>query len=191
MSSTRLTKEMREAVALKIIEDTIGKNDEKIEKRRNDFSVKVYNTIYPKTMRDKMYALPDGWLPESDSFMVQFGASSMGYCRRALTEKKRFLASHKHSHSQCIAVYDDAHPLTKEHDEITKALYEQNEKKRDAYSKTMSILNSCHTTKQLKDLWPEVAKYIEGYEPKEERTTAIVPVTGELNALLGLKTKAA
>ena len=185
--STRIT----ERLGLQVIEHIIaGAFDEKeaaIEQQRFDFSVQVYEDLYDDSTRKEMEALPNGWLVESDTFNVQFGATSSGYCRRNLQKKKRFLAKHKESHSQCLKVYEESHPLAVAHDNLTKAQESLKEEKYRAIASAKSLVFSCRTTKQLKELWPEIKKYIEPYESVEERTTtALAPITTELNKILGL-----
>jgi hypothetical protein len=188
MKSTRLTKEMKRAITEKILVDAYKGRIDALENDRLDFSEVVYKDIYKKDL-PQMDALPSGWLPESCEFMVQFGSQQTGFCRRMLREPKRFLGSDKKSHRQCLKIYDDNHKFTKIHDELT----ERKELGKQEYSASkreiISILDSCSTTKQAKEAWPEIEKYIENFEPVKERITQIVPIMGDLNERLGLVAK--
>ena len=185
--STKLTKYLRDSICRQIIKDSFDSQFAEIEAERKVFSLKVYDDIYSGETRQAMDALPSGWLPESDEFYVQFGADGSGYCRRAFDSPKRFLGKDVITRTQCLKVYDTGHPLTHEHEDLTNKLNDLRAKKDKAIQQAMAVLESCTTTKQLKELWVEIAKYVEQYEPTEERTTAVALVTDELNELLNLK----
>lgn len=186
MKSIRLTKEMRENIVSRVLKDAYDEKKEAIQQERYDFSEKVYADIYKKDL-EAMTVLPDGWLPVSDEFMVQFGSDSTGYCRRMLQKKKRFLAKHLESYRQCLKIYDDEHEFTKIHDDLTKRIEDIDDEYKKTRIEIYGIVNSCNSTKQLKDAWPEIAKYVEIFEPTEQRTTEIAPVLDDINKRLGLK----
>lgn len=189
MKSTRLTKENKEMIAKKIISDAYDKKKKALEEERYAFSEKVYADIYEKNL-EQINNLPSGWLIESNEFMVQFGSSSTGYCQRMLKNKKRFLAKDTESYRQCLKIYDDGHKFTKIHDDLTDKIDFLKEEIKKSEREVWAMLNSCNTTKQLKEAWPEITKYVENFEPASERTTAIAPIIGDLNERLGLKESA-
>lgn len=186
MPSTRLTKEMKEQIASKILSKAYIKKEKSIEEQRFAFSERVYKDIYKKEL-DQMNDLPQGWLPESSEFTVQFGGRQTGYCRRMLREPKRFQAHHVKRYNQCIKIYSDNHKFTKKHDALTEKWESIREEKKNAERSIWAMLNSCNTTKQLKEAWPEIAKYVEIFEPASERSTAVAPIMDNLNKQLGLK----
>ena len=184
--STKLSNQLRDSILSQIITKAFDDRAKKIMEERMDFSLTVYNDLYNESTRKEMYDLPDGWLPESDEFYVQFGSAGSGYCRRAFKDSMRFLWKHKKSYSQCLKVYEESDPLSVQHDELTKKVEKLDEERAKAKRDAYAIIYSCNTTKQLKDVWPAIAKYVEQYEPAIERTTDIVPITDGLNAILGL-----
>jgi len=177
---------MRDSICRQIIKDSFNPQFEEITKERIAFSEKVYDDIYSGDRRKKMDSLPDGWLPEKEEFSVQFGSDGSGYCRRAFDKPKRFLAKDCKAYNQCLKIYEVDHPFTKTHQDLTDMLDDLKKKRDKAQQQTQAVLDSCNTTKQLKELWTEAAKYIEQYEPAEERTTQVALVTDELNELLNL-----
>jgi len=184
--STKLTNGMRDSILSQIIKGAYLEKEKSLEEKRLAFSLDVYNDFYPEKIREQMDALPQGWLPERTEFKVQFGGDSSGVCRRMLKEPKRFQERHS-GFSAVIKVYDNSHKFTKRHDEITNALSDLTNEVSQSKTEANAILYSCHTTLQLKTAWPEIAKYVGVYEQKSERTTAIVPMTTDLNKKLGLK----
>jgi len=185
--SVRLSNNIRDGILKAILSSAFDKKKEALEERRLALSEEVYNDIYPAKVREKMYALEAGWLPESNQFQVQFGGHSSGVCERNLKEPKRFLAKHRErSYGQILKVYDNSHRFTKKHDDLTADITDYKESYNRSNNEARAILYSCNTTKQLKEAWPEIAKFVEIYESPSERTTAIVPITTELNKALGL-----
>ena len=77
------------------------------------------------------------------------------------------------------ALMDICQKAADEHEAITSKIDNLKKEVRESYNQTKAIIYSCNTTRQLKDVWPECAKYIEVYEPVEQRTTAIAPITDE------------
>ena len=186
LRSTKLTKDCRISILNQIIKESFSDKVEEVEEERRAFSEVVYNDLYDEKTRRVMESLPEGWLPKSDHFFIQFGSDGTGYCRRAFSSPKLFLAKHKEGHHQCLKVYDGGHELSKLHADLTRRIGELKDTRDNAQNQARAILNSCSTTKQLKDCWPEITKYVEQYEPTESRTTAIAPVTKGLNDMLNL-----
>lgn len=188
LKTLRLTNQVRDEILKRIVDDQLRKQADKIAERRFSLSTKVYNDIYSKAMRDKMEELDNGWLPETTEFVVQFGGTSSGACRRMLREKKRFLHKHVDSYNRTIKVYEDEHRFTKEHDEITREEDKLAEQFSKAKMQAKAVVYSCNTTKTLKEVWPEIADIVSEFEPKgdEENGTSIIPVITGLNELLGL-----
>lgn len=184
--SVRLTNDIKEGVIKNILAHSLGKEAEKLEQRRKELSDEVYNDYYDKTTRDKINALPDGWLPKRDRMHVVFGNSSTGYCERNFKEPKRFLA--RDMEHRALKVYPYEHRLTAKHDKLTDDIKEHNEKMKKAEISARGVINNCNTTKQLKEVWPSIAKFVESYEPSQKKTgTEIAPVLTDLNKMLGLK----
>ena len=186
LRSTKLTNDCRISILNQIIKESFSDRKEKIEEERLAFSEIVYNDLYNEKTRRTMESLPERWLPKSDYFFIQLGSDGAGYCRRAFNSPKLFLAKHKEGHRQCLKVYDGGHELSKRHADLTRSFDELAVIITNAQNQARAILNSCSTTKQLKDCWPEITKYVEQYEPTESRTTAIAPVTKGLNDMLSL-----
>jgi hypothetical protein len=190
IKSQALSNSMRDKILDQIIKDAFNKEKTDHEESRYKFSEKVYENIYKSDIRKKMNELPDGWLPETTEFSVQFGSEASGYCRRMLKDPKRFpnSAVHGGGYSRpCLKVFDNADPLTTEHKKITDRGIELDARMKKAASEARAILYSCNTTSQLKTVWPAAKKYAEMYEPTSKAKTHIALQTKELNQLLGLK----
>ena len=190
-TSHKLSKNTKDSIVGGIIDSAFKERSDNIKNKRFAFSLKVYNDFYPESIREKMSELPDGWLVDSNEFKVQFGhTASGGCCRRMLEDDKLFLYKDtKGGYNQCLKVYDDEHPLTIEHNKLTKEQELLKELCNKTRRETRAMVESCNTTKQLKEAWPEIAIFVEQYEPTHERVNAIIPVLSGLNDALQFNKK--
>lgn len=188
MKSQKLNQHTRESILRSVIRDAFKTTEEEIEVEREKLSEAIYNDVYDTQTQKKMNELPEGWLAKTQYFHVQFGSDSSGYCRRVFNEPKVALAKHLESSRQCIKIYDEDHKLSKWHKELTDKMKKMSDDYDKAHTQAAAIINSCNTTKQLKEAWAEIAPYVERYESQEDRKcTALAPITDELNLILGLK----
>src|SRR6185369_9662723 len=94
----------------------------------------VYEDIYRSGDREKMAALPEGWLPSNNGISVQFG-DGRGYETLAFNgafysdmwsmgkprEVVQRLVAYKHDRG-CAKVYEPEHRFTKRHAELSARL---------------------------------------------------------------------
>lgn len=187
--SIRLTNQVRDEILLKLLQHGFDAESKKIEKRRHELSVKVYNDVFSKKDRDLMDAIPAGWLPEVSEMKVQFGGASSGVCEREFEKPVKMPHKHvRYRSTNILKVYDDNHKFTQEHDSVTDDQKALKEKRNKAEAQAKAVLFSCNTTKALKDAWPAIVEIVEHYEPSadSENQTALVPVENGLNELLRL-----
>lgn len=195
--STRLTKDIREAIARSVMKHRYEATVKALVEEKAAFGMKVYEDLYSKANREKMNALPEGWLPSSDNVTVQFGASYdrvyfNGYTHGKIvsvvsSEDKRKECSlrlwGKHERG-CAKVYDATHPLAvarfnldaKERD--LKTQFDETRRQVDA------ALNAVTTIKKLIEVWPEIAPFAADFENEKPQLPALP--TSKLNAILDL-----
>lgn len=183
--SIRLTNDIRDNIKRHIMEGQFSKERKQLKEREHKLSELVYEDIYGQKTIEKMYSLPEGWLPERRSFYVQFGTCSSGYCYRRTAELKR--VPNNHNIGICHKVYDPDHELTKIHDKLTLDLNNFNEMENKLNQEVYGILSSFTTTKKLKEYWPEITGIVEKFEPDNtEIGTQVAPILATLNDKLGL-----
>jgi hypothetical protein len=164
---------------------------------RADFAVKVYEDLYAKSTRDKMNALPEGWLSSSDNLGVQFGTSYERIYFNGYTYGKiisviaqedrrkdgslRLLAKHSHG---CAKAYEATHPLSIAHANLEaterdlKTEFEATRRQLDA------ALSAVTTVKRLIETWPEIAPFAIEFENEKPNLPALP--TEQLNKILDL-----
>ncbi|TAA49789.1 Nmad5 family putative nucleotide modification protein [Shinella sp. JR1-6] len=192
--SARLTKHIREAITKAALAHRFCDEVKSLIDAKADFGRAVYDDLYKKEDRQKMADLPAGWLPENDSFGIQFGASfsrvyfsgyTYGPLMRATDYKRsdKFRILSKHA-SGCAKVYDATHKLSATHEGLRsreadlKSAYDAAERQMTA------ALNAVTTVKRLIETWPEIAPFATKYETEAPYLPAIP--TGQLNKILDL-----
>jgi hypothetical protein len=161
------------------------------------FAIKVYEDLYSKSTRDKMSALPEGWLPSSDNVAVQFGASYEriyfnGYTHGKLisviaSEDRRRGGSlrllGKHAHG-CAKVYDATHALSVAHSKLDAKERDLKTEFEATRRQLEAALNAVTTTKRLIETWPEIAPFASKFDDEKPQLPALP--TEQLNKILDL-----
>lgn len=171
-------------------------------------AVEVYNTVYPRAARDRMEALPAGWLSEVPGFMVRFGETgnrveTLNFdgrqniyrdLARASDDKlmkdlpqvlRRIPYKDKGS---VVAVFaeDDRHARI--HAELTERLQTLAVQISTTRKEARTALDSFSSEASLLKGWPEVAPFMPKYVPAPNLPA--LP-RERLNAVLGLPLKEA
>lgn len=177
MASQRLTLDIRERVGHKVLCHRYGADVEALVRDRAAFAEDVYNDVYRKADRERMAALPDGWLPTSSVATAKFGEHGSGYAQldfdggfngpllgfRAQAPKPhrhiafRILAKHING---CWKAYAPDHKLSLRHQELyeRKATLEQTVKQ--AERQIEAALQSVTTVAALVKAWPEMEPFV-------------------------------
>lgn len=201
----RLTGELRERIAKDVLQHRFAAEIEKIVQAKAALADDVYNDVYKKADREKMAALPNGWLPEVTACDAKFGDKGSSYERLQFTGGvhgilskhrvtrepadslyRRCLAKHK---SGCWKVYEDSHRLSLRYTEITAQTRALSEQIQTARQTIETMLGSVTTLAALLKAWPEVAPFVATLKPVEAKLPAI-PVQS-LNAMFKLPVKEA
>ncbi len=198
--STRLTNDLRDTIASDILRHRFNEQVDALIADRAAFAEAVYCDIYRKADRDKMDALPKGWLPECSRVGVQFGASGSRYenvnfdgafygplgamrtrVKDAPSTDRRMQNRHAHG---CAKVYEDQHKLSIRHQELDARFSALKEEFEAAKRQTSAALASVNTIKRLIEVWPEVAPFASKHEDAPRQLPSVP--TEKLNEMLGL-----
>lgn len=206
MTSTRLTRNIREALMKKLITRAFRERAQTLVERQCDFAGRVYDDAL-KPHLERIAAIPEGWLPTDDDIKVSFGSHytqldfgnglshtihhalrSAG--AKARTDKagnrieRRFPSKFR---GVCAKVYAATHPLSEEFHNLQveqEALVAEIER---AQRTTKSTLESVTTVKKLIEVWPEVEEFAKQYLDNGERKAVLPAIPrAELNSQLGL-----
>ena len=191
--TTRLTRDMRYEICDLVIGDRFERARTKLQKKRAALAYACYRKVYSKAVRDRMSALPDGWLSEDCSMDVKFGTyyetiyfngQSSRYSRENVPERvcKRFPQKDRSGASVALPGSD---PLSERFLSIRdedRALIDEEKRLR---IEALSVLESVTTIKRLVDVWPEVEPFLKQIAPTPKAQVP-APIVADLNKKLGL-----
>ncbi len=196
MASTRLTTSIREHIAKLALSHRFADELMALVADRAAFAEAVYRDIYKQTEREKMAALPEGWLPTVNHIDVQFGegcryltlwfnGSFYGDLWWISTPVEVIFKAipFKHQHG-CVKVYEPTHKLSVRFEELDARLTVLRDKHGAAKRQIEAALGSVTTVGKLLELWPEIAPFTKDFNGIPSPLPAIP--TSDLNALLDL-----
>lgn len=189
MASRALTNLIRQEIVDDLTKRKFGDVKAVFIDRKYVLAFKVYDELYSKDKQEKMNALPDGWLPLCSNVHIQIQDRQHTYdylyfsgatdANGGRVEKRR-----TNTGSKCLIVTADS-PIGQEYLELMAEYKEFEKTVFDAKVKANAIVESVNTTKQLKEVWPEITPFVEKYETVEIQT--LPDVTREdLNKVFGL-----
>lgn len=181
VANVRLTNSMRDRIAAKVMEYKYPKNSgviKELQKEAASIATAVYNSTISESDREKMDALPNGWLEETDYISVKFGSDhnslyfngdlhnhlpySMRY--REVSTKNELASVNKRipNHlSRYFAQFSARDDLSSRFQSFERKCTELGEEYVKSQSILKSTLNKCTTTKTLVELWPEIKGFVQ------------------------------
>lgn len=184
MTSTRLTKTIREQILDAVMKHGFDARKEAMKEMHFKLGEAIYNDLFPAKVREQMAALPKGFLHTSESVLVAFSGEVY---RASFREHKPI--SYLRRDWEAMKAYDCTHTLSKQHDKVIAAQKALNKERDEAKSMAESLLNSAYSTKQLIAAWPEVEQFVRPYIDAAPCTALAIPVQ-KLNKALSLPPKA-
>lgn len=196
---TRLTNDTRDRILNDLIRHRFQPEMDAINAATKVLANAVYETVYDAETRQKMDALPEGWLFEDDDLEVTFAGrrvriglnGSMWHneplnilARGSDQVFRRFLNKHR---SNSIAHFGADHPHSLAFEKITQDRDRLKEAVSISKRQTSAALNAVSTVEALIKAWPEVKPFAERWiEEKDSRPKLPAIPVESLNAVLGL-----
>lgn len=177
--SVKLTGADRAGIVRRALEHAFAKDDAAMAKRESALARRCYNSLYPAAVRKAVEAVPNGWISEASKLGFNVGGLHIDLkCESAL----RVPAGG--SWSRLGTIKDQT--LIDAVNELLSDKRALGERRKQAEAATKAIVDSCGTTKQLRDVWPQGEAFYRHIEPP---TKASVPAAQikQLNEMLGLK----
>lgn len=180
---SQLTKDLREKIARKAANATFDPKKDDLKKRENKLAIECYNHVFPKKVRDAIAGVPEGWLRTCDC--LKFNASGWTVTLNAGKQ----MPTPANSYCSLLGSIDGE--LGKKVQDFSQDKKTLEDDWRTAAIKLIGFLEQFRNFKKLEEAWPEGKKFYAEYNA--ERSAANVPavITKEINAMLGLKDKAA
>lgn len=159
-----------------------------ITEMENNLAVKIYNLMYTKEQQDQMNSLPEGVCQKVSYITVRPNMMYYQYIPVELPEPRPFW--YLHMQNRNAQPSPECHywsAVVSDFNDLQSAKSKRKEKRKEAENALKSTLKSINTTKQAREMWPEIEPFLP--EPKEE-PKALVIVTPDLNKTFDLPVEA-
>lgn len=189
MISVKLNSDLRRFITIDMMRHRFAEDDLHVASLYTALAGEVYDDVYRATDRERMLALPKGWLPRSNGISAQFGEDSGDFVRLRFGEVdgRRIIDRHR---TGCARVYARSHSLSRKWFAYVVARDALKENRDEARKQIIAVLNSVSTTKRLADIWPEAVPFILNNVADTKRNLPSLEIAS-VNALLNLDSKAA
>jgi hypothetical protein len=208
MASQRLTIDIRQSVASSVLRHRFAEEVAALVRDRKALADDVYEDVYRKADRERMNALPEGWLPQSPNITAKFGEHSAGYAQLpfdgSLPSGKlhQFQVRAKSHHNGiwrriteknkggCSKAYEPTHKLAKRHEELRTRQITLEQVISESQKQIGAALNGVTTAAALVKAWPEMEPFVKAYLVPAVTNLPSIP-TSKLNEIFKLPVKKA
>lgn len=192
---------LRAKIRTALLARKFNEEAEQLRVARAGLAFDLYQRLYDAPTRERMAALPEGWLPEQSELAVELGGTvrcvkfngspSAGgyYAMRQFTQVPstfRQIQAH-HSHGVVLTL-DGADPLTAACDRLEAAWVDLRERRDRLGAEVDATLAQFRTIATLVKDWPEVVPFLP--ERQQRTATAVAVPRARLNELLDLPVEA-
>lgn len=198
---TRLTQGIRDSIRMAVLRHRFTADVDAMRAREGALANDVYDDVLRKADRDRIEALPSGWLPLATNICVKFGDNGHGYTRlsfeggcisseyhRLRTVKKDEKPTSRRVPCKldrgCWKSYSADHRLTIRFEKLKADADALEEVISTAERQIKAALNSVGTVAALVKAWPEIAPFTKRYLPVPVSLPTIP--TADLNKALKL-----
>lgn len=199
MASAKLTTTVRDQIVARLLRHRFSGEAAQLIADRAAFAERVYDAVFAKAQRDRMNALPKGWLPTTSQVTISFGGTGRdsyaslylsgrdyGVLDSMLDTKPDTIERPVPSIQQqgCLKAFEPTDALSVEHESLCDRAASLKSAIAEARSSIGAVVNSVTTTGKLREAWPEIGTFLDDFEEVKLSLPAVP--TRELNALLDL-----
>lgn len=186
---TRLSQYARDEIGSKLLKRAFDHRFFEFKAELAKLHDAVYHYLYNDDELQKMEAMPDGFLVETDSILVRFGDDSMhasNFFNVQWTEPRRVAVKHDEGRTGAVVI-PTSHPLVTWSDDIKERRERLEAEKEHARRQTVAMLRSYSTLERLIQAWPEVEPFAAPFQSGNlPPPTSLAIPHPELNKALGL-----
>lgn len=202
--NVRLTKDMREQIAAKVINYKFGSTMlSELRHEQASIAQAVYNDMLSEKEKVLIESLPNGWLPESEYVSVRFGGeytqlwfngtiTSLPYnmtrilgINSGLKTVTKRIPSYATRHA--AKTFNARHALSERYSGLGIKLSKFKEDYTTSNTMLSATLKKATTSNRLIELWPEIKPFVEAVvgKPAASSTALAIPIAS-LNERFGL-----
>jgi hypothetical protein len=156
---------MREQIAARLLKGVYDDEFKQVRQLYASLAERLYEEHYSAQVREQMYELAEGWLPEANTVAVNLGGQ-MRYLRFSGANGQAFHPDYKAVWKRCQARHvrhqelevkarmgDD--PVAEEVQRADNWFKDLETRKRKTEGEVWAVLESVHTLQKLGKVWPE------------------------------------
>lgn len=177
--SVKLTGMDRDGIVRRAVKHAFEKEDAALAKRESALARRCYNAIFSLSIRKMADALPREWACTTGKPSFNVGGLHI-----ALVSDEALRIPYTSQHCRLGDIKDRA--LIDAVNELLAAKKQRDEKRKQVEAATKAIVNSCGTTKQLREIWPQGEQFYTHIEPQPRAQLPAAQIQ-QLNEMLGLK----
>ena len=200
MATVRMNTMIRDELTKLLLTRRFGPDIDNLISEQAKFADAVYKDVYSERDRKLMESLPEGWLPEKDNIMVQFGPDIHRVQFNGSKSIHDELSSYKNSEyprsitrrvtqqnsRYCAKIYSHKSKFTKENLHLENVSVDLRDAIRRAKVGTTTALATFTTVSSLIKGWPEVAPFAEKYLDSSLVVRLPAIASEQLNSMLDL-----
>lgn len=180
---TRVTNDIRGMISRATITEQFAKRRAEIDKRSDKLACAIHAHVYNKSELTKVAELPEEWVKRGNKFRVNAGGWTIDVLsKKALPIMRDYRAD---GYSMFTTLTADT-KLCEDFRQFATDVKQLDEDIKKAETALGVVLGSANTFAQLRETWPDGAKFYNPLEPKNENTKLPAIKVAEVNALLGL-----
>jgi hypothetical protein len=178
---TRLTKEMRESIAIRASNTSFLAEYEAIKKEEHKIGMALYEEAFDKKVRGQAARMPKHWMRQDGCLRFNCG----GYDLTFTVKEAVPVPSSTHC-ARLANITGELAVTAQKHAEKIQDLKKRN---KDAQRALLAMLHGIGSIKQLKNAWPEGAEFYSMYDIESPKAGVPAVQIAEINSMLGLKPK--
>lgn len=175
---TRLTKDLRQAIARNCVEVQFAKQKKEVRKEESDLGLELYKDVFDAKIISQAKKMPEKWLRKDSC--LRFNCA--GYDLRFNVEPSLSVPFS----SDCSRLGSVTGELASKAQEFVARRDKLNESYRAAYNAVLALLDSVNSIAQLEKVWPDGKPFYARYVQSVQGTSVPAIQVKELNTLLGL-----
>lgn len=180
MTTLRLTKQDRESVLTKALDDAFAKQREELSREENKLGRDCYSFLFADKVRKTAAALPSGWLREDSCLRINFrGMQTVLNIQGSVK-----VPSNRYNCNSLGQILDE--DLNARFLSFSAKGDKFKAEKAAAAIALSALLERMTTLKQLQEGWPEGAKFYAHLKPREETKVPALQIA-TINQMLGLR----
>lgn len=176
--SVKITGIDRDGIVRRALEAAFDKEKAALAKRETALCRRCYNAIFPASIRKMVDAIPAEWIDTSQRASFNVGGL---HIELSSEDVLRVPASNGYR----LGTIKDRSLIDAVND-LLEVKREYGERRKQARVATEAIINSCSTTKQLREVWPQGEQFYKHIEPPARPQLPAAQIQ-QLNEMLGLK----